>query len=330
MSKAEYKKTLCRLALELINLLLEFQNVEATYRVLQPDDQWMCAKCYFKQILCLAWINQSIVTCAVDGSRSLGYLEMQCYRAMLEGKSVDASQALNYCKHMNNYQDRRRKWIFGGLKIKRLSSLTTPSSLNERSLGEAEEELIKNALTVAHAATAAAEEAITTALVDAEIVQFTSTPQHIEEDRRRKWIFGGLKIKRLSSLTTPSSLNERSLGEAEEELIKNALTVAHAATAAAEEAITTALVDAEIVQFTSTPQYNHQCVNELEVFSVIRLQGEAPQCNYQCMREIHEFAATRIQSAFSSLPCEFKEDGKYFITMSINITVSLKCAPTKY
>ncbi|KAF3948610.1 hypothetical protein CMV_025414 [Castanea mollissima] len=65
--------------------------------------------------------------------------------------------------------------------------------------------------------------------------------------RRRKWIFGGLKIKRLSLLTAPSSLNERSLGEAEEELIKNALTVAHAATAAAEEAITTALVDAEIV-----------------------------------------------------------------------------------
>ncbi|KAF3952045.1 hypothetical protein CMV_022359 [Castanea mollissima] len=60
----------------------------------------------------------------------------------------------------------------------------------------------------------------------------------------------------------------------------------HAATAAAEAAVTTALVDAEIVQFTSTPQYNHQRVNELEVFSVIRVQDEAPQCNYQCMREI--------------------------------------------
>ena len=86
-------------------------------------------------------------------------------------------------------------------------------------------------------------------------------------------------------LTAPSSLNERNLGEAEEELIKHALAVAYATKAAAEAAVTTALVDAEIVQFTSTPQYNHQCVNELEVFSVIRVQGEAPQCNYQCMRE---------------------------------------------
>uniref|UniRef100_A0A7N2LD27 Uncharacterized protein n=1 Tax=Quercus lobata TaxID=97700 RepID=A0A7N2LD27_QUELO len=105
-----------------------------------------------------------------------------------------------------------------------------------------------------------------------------------EMDRRRKWIFGGLKIKRLASLTAPSSLNERNLGEAEEEQIKHALAVAHANIAAAEAAVTTALVAAEIVWFTSTPQYNHQCVNEVEG-SVIRVQGEAPQSNYQCVRE---------------------------------------------
>ena len=93
-------------------------------------------------------------------------------------------------------------------------------------------------------------------------------------------------------LTAPSSLNEKNLGEAEKELIKHALAVAHATTAAAEAAVTTALVAAEIVQFTRTPQYNHQCVNEMEEFSVIRVQGEAPQSNYQCVREIHEFAAT--------------------------------------
>ena len=87
---------------------------------------------------------------------------------------------------------------------------------------------------------------------------------------------------------------------------KHALVVAHATTAAAEAAVTTALVAAEIVQFTRTPQYNHQCVNDMEEFSVIRVQGEAPQCNYQCVREIHEFAATWIQSAFRGLPCEFK------------------------
>ena len=48
--------------------------------------------------------------------------------------------------------------------------------------------------------------------------------------------------------------------------------------------------------FTSTPQYNHQCVNEVEG-SVIGVQGEAPQSNYQCVRQIHEFAAISIQSA---------------------------------
>ena len=98
-------------------------------------------------------------------------------------------------------------------------------------------------------------------------------------------IFGGLKIKRLASLTSPSSLNERTLGEAGEEQIKHALAVAHATTAAAEAAVTTALVAAEIVQFTRTRQYNHQYVNDMEEFSVIIVQGEAPQSNYQCVRE---------------------------------------------
>ena len=83
--------------------------------------------------------------------------------------------------------------------------------------------------------------------------------------------------------------------------------MAYATKAAAEAAVTTALVASEIIQFTSTPQYNHQCVNDVEEFSVIRVQGEAPQSNYQCVREIHEFAVIRIQSAFRDLPCEFKE-----------------------
>ena len=72
--------------------------------------------------------------------------------------------------------------------------------------------------------------------------------------------------------------------------------MAHSTTAAAEAAVTTALIAVAVVQF--TPQYNHQCVNEVEEFSVIRVQGEAPQSNHHCVREIHEFAATRIQSAF--------------------------------
>ncbi|KAK4592091.1 hypothetical protein RGQ29_016543 [Quercus rubra] len=118
------------------------------------------------------------------------------------------------------------------------------------------------------------------------------------KDRRRKWIFGGLKIKRLASLTAPSSLNERSIGEAEEEQIKHALTVAHASTAADEVAVTTAQVAAEVVEFIGNPQSDHQYEHEVKEFSDIRVQGEATQSNHQCERETLEFVATRIQSAF--------------------------------
>ncbi|XP_075644253.1 protein IQ-DOMAIN 11-like isoform X2 [Castanea sativa] len=118
------------------------------------------------------------------------------------------------------------------------------------------------------------------------------------KDRRRKWIFGGLKIKRLASLTAPSSLNERSIGEAEEEQIKHALTVAHASTAADEVAVTTAQAAAKVVGFTGNPQSDYQCEHEVKEFSDIRVQGEATQANHQCERETLEFAATRIQSAF--------------------------------
>ena len=56
--------------------------------------------------------------------------------------------------------------------------------------------------------------------------------------------------------------------------------MAHATTAAAEAVVTTALVASEAFQFTSTPQYDHQCVHEVEEFSVIRVQGEAPLSNH--------------------------------------------------
>ena len=85
-------------------------------------------------------------------------------------------------------------------------------------------------------------------------------------------MFGRLKIKRLASLTAPSSL---SLGEAEEEeQSKHALTVALATTAAAD------------VQSADE--------NEKEEFSVIKVEADAPQSN----REILDFAATKIQTAF--------------------------------
>lgn len=93
-----------------------------------------------------------------------------------------------------------------------------------------------------------------------------------EKEKRRKWMFGRLKIKRLASLTAPSSL---SLGEAEEaEQSKHALTVALDASAAAE------VLSAD--------------ENEKQEFSVIKVEADAPQSN----REILEFAATKIQAAF--------------------------------
>ncbi|KAF3968478.1 hypothetical protein CMV_007633 [Castanea mollissima] len=209
-----------RLASDLINLLLEFQNVEATYCVLQHDDHWI------------------IVTCAANG------------RNHPTSKVAESIKNLvRPMKFIGSPMAKKKSWF----------------------------NILKRFF-----------------------IRETNSKQ--ETDRRRKRIFGGLKIKRLSLLTAPSSLNERNLDEAEEELIKHALAVAHATKAAAEAAVTTALVASEIVQFTSTPQYNHQCVNDVEEFSVIRVQGEASQSNYQCVREIHEFAVTRIQSAVRGLP----------------------------
>ncbi|XP_062174909.1 protein IQ-DOMAIN 11 [Alnus glutinosa] len=93
-----------------------------------------------------------------------------------------------------------------------------------------------------------------------------------EKEKRRKWMFGRLKIKRLASLTAPSTL---SLDEAEEEQSNHAPTVALATTAVAEEVL-------------SADEH------EKEEFSVIKVEADAPQSN----REILEFAATKIQSAF--------------------------------
>ncbi|KAA8537297.1 hypothetical protein F0562_027016 [Nyssa sinensis] len=64
-----------------------------------------------------------------------------------------------------------------------------------------------------------------------------------KKEKRRRWMFGRLKIKRLASMASPS--RERNLCEAEEEQNKHAVTVAIATAAAAEAAVAAAQAAAE-------------------------------------------------------------------------------------
>uniref|UniRef100_A0A5B6ZKC0 DUF4005 domain-containing protein n=1 Tax=Davidia involucrata TaxID=16924 RepID=A0A5B6ZKC0_DAVIN len=89
-----------------------------------------------------------------------------------------------------------------------------------------------------------------------------------KEEKRRRWMFGRLKIKRLAA-TSPS--RERNLCETEEEQSKHAVTVAIATAAAAEAAVAAAQAAAEVVWLTANPQ---------------------------CEWEIQDLAATKIQTAF--------------------------------
>lgn len=132
------------------------------------------------------------------------------------------------------------------------------------------------------------------------VLLFDSVPHwfyHYQE-KRRKWILGRLKKERLASLTAPSSVKERSVGEAEEEQSKHALAVALATTAAAEAAVAAAQAAAEVVRFTGNSQSDHQCENEREDSSVIKVRADTSHTIYLYEKEIHEFAATKIQTAF--------------------------------
>ncbi|KAE9620196.1 hypothetical protein Lal_00019586 [Lupinus albus] len=92
-----------------------------------------------------------------------------------------------------------------------------------------------------------------------------------DKEKRRKWMFGRVKTKRLPSITAPPSeeLKETTLSEAEEEQNKHALKVAIASAAAAATA-----TDAEVVRLTR--------------------RNDDPQCQ----RKIQESAAIKVQTAF--------------------------------
>ena len=114
-----------------------------------------------------------------------------------------------------------------------------------------------------------------------------------KKEKRRKWIFGRLKSKRLPSIKAPLPSKGTTLSEAEQEQSKHALTVAIASAAAAEAAVTAAHAAAEVVRLTGQRNENS------EESQPVKTRNGAPQSTYQCQREIKESAAAiKIQTAF--------------------------------
>ncbi|KAK7271426.1 hypothetical protein RJT34_27313 [Clitoria ternatea] len=122
-----------------------------------------------------------------------------------------------------------------------------------------------------------------------------------KKEKRRTWIFGRLKSKRLPSIQAPppppSSTIETRPGEAEEEHNKHALRVAIASAAAAEAAITAAQVAVQVVRLQSAHQ---QLKEKQEEFQPVKTKHDAPHYSttHQCQRKIEESSAIKIQTAF--------------------------------
>ncbi|KAK7312121.1 hypothetical protein VNO77_35735 [Canavalia gladiata] len=121
-----------------------------------------------------------------------------------------------------------------------------------------------------------------------------------KKEKKRKWIFGRLKSKRLPSITAPpAAAKETTLGEAEEEQSKHALTMAIASAAAAEAAVTAAQVAAEVVRLTGVSQSSLQRKENSEESQPVKTRNATPKSTYQFQREIKEStAAIKIQTAF--------------------------------
>ncbi|CAJ2655103.1 unnamed protein product [Trifolium pratense] len=99
-----------------------------------------------------------------------------------------------------------------------------------------------------------------------------------EKEKRRKWIFGKLKTKKLPSITAPpTTLKETKPNEAEKEKTKNS------------EAAVTA---PEVVILSDVSKDN---TAESETFKTV---NGVSQSIYQCQKVIQEFAAIKIQTAF--------------------------------
>ncbi|TKY49642.1 IQ-DOMAIN 14 [Spatholobus suberectus] len=116
-----------------------------------------------------------------------------------------------------------------------------------------------------------------------------------KKEKRRSWIFGRVKTKRLPSITAPPPSKETRLSEAEEEQSKHALTVAIASAAAAEAAITAAQVAVEVVRLQSA---NQQFKEKQEQLQPVKTRHDAPHSPNQCQRKMEESSAVKIQTAF--------------------------------
>ncbi|KAK7404265.1 hypothetical protein VNO78_05021 [Psophocarpus tetragonolobus] len=113
-----------------------------------------------------------------------------------------------------------------------------------------------------------------------------------KKEKRRKWIFGRLKSKRIPSIKAPLPSKGTVLSEAEEEQSKHALTV----TIASAAAVTAA---AEVVRLTGVSQSSLQRKENSEDSQPVKTRNDAPQFPYQCQRDIKESAAViKIQTAF--------------------------------
>ncbi|XVF24235.1 hypothetical protein REPUB_Repub13aG0110200 [Reevesia pubescens] len=118
-----------------------------------------------------------------------------------------------------------------------------------------------------------------------------------KKEKRKKWMFGKFRTKRLATLTAPSPPRDRTKSETEEEQDKHALTVAIATAAVAEAAIAAAQVAAEVVRLTTTtPQSNLKCEGETEEQTVDVQPDSYSFTEHE--RKIQELAATKIQATF--------------------------------
>ncbi|KAK4841383.1 hypothetical protein QYF36_003539 [Acer negundo] len=113
-----------------------------------------------------------------------------------------------------------------------------------------------------------------------------------KKEKRRKWIFGRLKVKRFASITAPTQSKDITVSETKEEQSKHALTVAIATAAAAEAAVAAAQVAAEVVKLTGKPRTTHQCGRKKkdDPEKVHEIRIDSPK--------ILELAAIKIQTAF--------------------------------
>ncbi|XP_062115609.1 protein IQ-DOMAIN 11 isoform X2 [Humulus lupulus] len=105
-----------------------------------------------------------------------------------------------------------------------------------------------------------------------------------EKEKRRKWIFGRLRIKRLASLAAPpqAQVMESTPSETEEKQSNSALSVAIATANAASAAVAAAHAAAEAVRFTE----------------ILEETGVESRARHTSQKEIQEFAAIKIQTAF--------------------------------